>query len=201
MVRLGFSGTQSNLLPRALGHCDFEPGTEGQIARVLSDPRVVTTSQFDDWSVEDILASIATAKPPIHALIDIGALITGLENREVAAFLLDHGLQTMVGVVYVSQTGDKVILNRGASEPVPLEQSSVQPGNRFTFYDQHHTTGVDIVQAPTARAVVTVGKDSVLRDYAQGAWRMRRLGQGQTLQVWLIPEVARLVSTAVHKSH
>jgi hypothetical protein len=200
-VRLGFSGTPSTLLPTSLGQCDFEPGTEGQIARVLSDPRVVSARTFDDWSVEDILTSIATAEPPIHAIIDIGALITGLENHEVATFLLDHGLRSMSGVVYVSKTGDKVILNRGASEPVPLEQSSVPPGKRLTFYDQHHTTGVDIVQAPTARAVVTIGKDSVLRDYAQGAWRMRRLGQGQTLQVWLIPEVARLVSAAVDKAH
>eukprot|EP01043_Picozoa_sp_COSAG02_P005120 COSAG02_NODE_137_length_34526_cov_94.448079_13_plen_4296_part_00 len=199
-LRLGFSGTPSTLLPRSLGQCDFEPGTEGQITRVLSDPRVVTARAFSDWNVEGILTSIATAEPPFHALIDIGALITGFENREVATFLLEHGLQTMAGVVYVSQAGEKVILTRGASEPVPLEQSSVQPGNRFTFYDQHHTTGVDISQAPTARAVITVGKDSVLRDYAQGAWRMRRLGQGQTLQVWLIPEVARLVSAVVHKS-
>jgi hypothetical protein len=101
----------------------------------------------------------------------------------------------MAGVVYVSQAGEKVILTRGAAQPVPLEQSSVQPGHRFTFYDQNHTTGVDIAQAPTACAVVTVGKDTVLRDYAQGAWRMRRLGQGQTLRVWLIPEVARLVAS------
>ena len=36
----------------------------------------------------------------------------------------------------------------------------------------------------------------MLRDYAQGAWRMRQLGQGQTLSVWLIPEVRRLVNRA-----
>jgi hypothetical protein len=199
-VRLGFSGTPSTLLPRALGQCDFEAGTEGQIARVLSDPHVVSAMQFEDWSVEELLTKIATTDPPIHALIDIGALITGLESQEVAAFMLERGLPTMAGVVYVSQSGEKVILTRGAVEPVPLEQSSVQPGNRFTFYDQHHTTGVDIAQAPTARAVVTVGKDSILRDYAQGAWRMRRLGQGQTLQVWLIPEVARLVQSSARRS-
>ena len=193
-VRLGFSGTPSTLLPVALGDCDFEPGTEGQIARVLCDSSVVTTRRFvGDWSVTLLLTEIANAFPPVHALIDIGALITGLESQEVAHFLLEAGLSTMAGVVYVDQAGQKVVLTRGKSEPVPLEQSSVQPAHRFTFYDQHHTTGVDIKQTPTACAVVTLGKDSVLRDYAQGAWRMRRLGLGQTLRVWLIPEVARLV--------
>ena len=166
-VRLGFSGTPSTLLPRSLGQCDFEPGTEGQIARVLSDPNIVSAKQFDDWSVKQLLLQIATASPPIHALIDTGAVITGLESLEVAALMLKQGLVTMTGVVYVNSSGAKVILTRGAHEPVPLDQSSVQPAHRFTFYDQHHTTGVDIAQAPTACAVVTVGKDSVVSTYIE----------------------------------
>jgi hypothetical protein len=48
---------------------------------------------------------------------------------------------------------------------------------------------MDIKQAPSACAVLTVGKDMTFRDYAQGAFRMRQIGDGQTLVVYLIPEV------------
>jgi len=38
---------------------------------------------------------------------------------------------------------------------------------------QVHTTGMDIKQAVDACAALTLGKDMVFRDYAQGAFRMR----------------------------
>ena len=41
--------------------------------------------------------------------------------------------------------------------------------------DQVHTTGMDIKHVLSAKAVVTLGKDMVFRDYSQGAWRMRQV--------------------------
>ena len=59
-----------------------------------------------------------------------------------------------------------------------------------------HTTGIDIKQAGTARAAITVNKDSILRDYAQGAWRMRGIAIGQTLQLLVAPSFeARIKQT------
>jgi len=49
-----------------------------------------------------------------HALIDTGALVTGVSNFEVAAFLLDHGCENMKGVAFVDElSGAKRILLRG----------------------------------------------------------------------------------------
>eukprot|EP00961_Rhodomonas_salina_P054724 735122-Rhodomonas_salina.4 len=56
---------------------------------------------------------------------------------------------------------------------------------------------MDIKQFQTARAALTLGKDMTFRDYAQGAYRMRGIGQGQTITLLVIPEVAKLVSDAV----
>ena len=50
---------------------------------------------------------------------------------------------------------------------------------RFAFYDQIHTTGMDIRHGLSARAALTLGKDMVFRDLAQGAFRMRGIGEGQ----------------------
>ena len=59
---------------------------------------------------------------------------------------------------------------------------------------QVHTTGMDIKQFPSARAVVTIGKDMVFRDFAQGSFRMRNIGAGgQHIHLYIISEVAERI--------
>ena len=129
-----------------------------------------------------------------HALIDAGALITGMTNKEVAQFLLREGMlpPSMLGVVYLNTDDAKVILTR-TGKTMPLSRSDIRWENRFSFYDQVHTTGMDIPQYISARALLTIGKDMTFRDYAQAAFRMRGIAKGQTIQLLLTPEVAKLV--------
>jgi hypothetical protein len=69
----------------------------------------------------------------------------------------------------------QMVLMRKGWTVTPLARvAALDMSKRFTFYDQVHTTGMDIKQAPAARAALTLGKDMTLRDYAQGAWRMRQ---------------------------
>lgn len=104
--------------------------------------------------------------------------------------------------------------------------------HRFAFYDQVHTTGMDIQQLgnqstmipaqlwllihtllaqlicipydsimmvihPFVRhkrdcvGAITLGKDMVFRDYAQGAYRLRGIGKGQKLRILIIPETCQ----------
>jgi hypothetical protein len=65
---------------------------------------------------------------------------------------------------------------------VRLQQAGVPVHRRFSFYDQIHTTGMDIHQCIDAKAAITLGKDMTFRDYAQGAFRMRGIGQGEFTQ-------------------
>lgn len=58
---------------------------------------------------------------------------------------------------------------------------------------QVHTTGMDIKHVLNAKAVLTLGKDMTFRDYSQGAFRMRGIGVGQTIHLYIIPEVERLM--------
>jgi hypothetical protein len=69
-----------------------------------------------------------------------------------------------------------------------------------SFYDQVHTTGMDIRQSLNAVAVVTLGKDMTFRDYAQGAFRMRGIGKGQTISLYIIPEVLKLIEAEAKPS-
>ena len=75
-----------------------------------------------------------------------------------------------------------------------LEQCGLPPAKRFSFYDQVHTTGIDIPQPAAAVAALTLGKDMTFRDYAQAAYRMRGIGKGQTIVLFVIPEIGRLLA-------
>ena len=77
-----------------------------------------------------------------------------------------------------------------------LERCGVPKERRFAFFDQVHTTGIDMPQPPAARAALTLSKDMTFRDYAQAAYRMRGIGKGQTIVLFVIPEVARLCAEA-----
>lgn len=88
--RFGFSGTPSDLLPREMGACEFEPGSEAEIVRILSSPKNVNAPEElrleQGWHVDDILDRVA--KGNYSALIDTGALITGLSAEQVARRIL-----------------------------------------------------------------------------------------------------------------
>lgn len=71
--RIGFSGTPSNLLPKDLGDCEYEPGSDGKIINTLTSPIVTSCSFLDpDWNAKNLLLKIAQEQNPFHALIDTG---------------------------------------------------------------------------------------------------------------------------------
>lgn len=200
--RIGFSGTPSNLLPTDLGSCMYEPGSDGKVMHVLSSDEVVSIKRKTDWTAKSLLRDVAASDPPIHALIDTGALITGMDNEQVAHYLLDFLPRSKFeGVVYLDRSDRKMFLQRSSGKSLHLSQCGVDPSRRFTFYDQVHTTGMDIKQAPDARAVVTIGKDMTFRDYAQGSFRMRGIGVGQKIELYLIAEVEQLIKKDLALKH
>jgi len=194
--RVGFSGTPSDLLPRELGKCSYETGDDGKMLSTVLDKEVTSYEHLpSDWSVEGLLDMIAQSKSPrYHALIDTGALITGYSNQQVAEELLKRGLADWCdGVVFLDENDTKKVLVKDTGRVVPADQCGVPLERRFAFYDQIHTTGMDIQHVVNAVAALTLGKDMVFRDFVQGAYRMRGIGVGQTVRVFIIPEVKNLI--------
>ena len=195
-VRLGFSGTPSDLLPLELGTCNYAAGDDAKMLHVLTSTDNVTYNPLSlDWSVDSLLGEIANANPTFHALIDTGALVTGLTNLQVAQQLLLRGLPEVDAVIFLDGLDRKMALLRVGFKVVELAECGVALERRFTFYDQVHTTGMDIEQLLSAHAVLTLGKDMVFRDLAQGAFRMRKIGQGQHMTIFVIPEVMQLIGS------
>jgi hypothetical protein len=73
----------------------------------------------------------------------------------------------MDACVFLDEKDVQMVVDRTRSPPVPLIRAGIAINKRFTFYDQIHTTGIDIKQAMNARAAVTLGKDMTLRDFSQ----------------------------------
>eukprot|EP01050_Picozoa_sp_SAG11_P001056 SAG11_NODE_43_length_20795_cov_11.860456_4_plen_908_part_00 len=59
---------------------------------------------------------------------------------------------------------------------------------------------MDIKQEFSALAALTLGKDMTFRDYAQGSFRMRGIGKGQTIALIIVPEIRQLICAEVAKS-
>ncbi|KAK2197865.1 bifunctional EF-Hand 1 [Babesia duncani] len=196
-IRLGFSGTPSQLLPAEMGGCHYSPGTDGKILKILSDDSVVRGLGIlpKGWTSESILDFVASSPLKPLALIDTGALVTNFTNLQVAKQLLQRGLNHVDGVVYLDDQDRQVILLRDKWRSVLLSHCGIPKERRFCFYDQVHSTGQDISQAAHAMAFITIGADMTFRDYSQGAWRMRGIGKGQTLHLIIPREVHVLIST------
>ena len=87
--RIAFSGTPSSLLPLGMGECVYQLGDDAKMLRTVTDPRVVSRHVLhSEWNVTRLLQAVAALEPPAHALIDSGALCTGMSNRAVAGALL-----------------------------------------------------------------------------------------------------------------
>eukprot|EP00941_MAST-03F_sp_MAST-3F-sp1_P005039 g5039.t1 len=192
--RFGFSGTPSDLLPVELGKCNYEKCSDGKMIHFLTNPSVVSHQLLPStWSSKLVLDFIAAADPPYHALIDTGALVTGMSNFQVARYLLNKGMPLIDAVVFLDQDDRKMVLVRRGMKVLRMSQCGIPKSKRFAFYDQVHTTGMDIKHVLDAEAVLTLSKDMVFRDYAQGAFRMRGIGKGQRVKLYIPPEVGKLM--------
>ena len=112
--RIGFSGTPSDILPLELGSCQYERGSDGKVVHFLTSPEIISAVKIaPNWNVYSLLDYIAKENnPPYHALIDTGALITGMSNKGVAEYLLRNGLSTLKGVVFLDERDRQMVLLR-----------------------------------------------------------------------------------------
>ena len=197
---VGFSGTPSDLLPISLGSCGYERGSEGKMIHTLTNPAVSDLMDAPlGWTVPGLLDQLISHEPHFNALIDTGALITGMSNLQVAQYIA-HKSPWCEGVVFLDSKDSRVIYVKATRRVVKMAQCGISKEKRFAFYDQIHTTGMDIQHMLSAKAVITLGKDMVFRDFAQGAYRMRGIGAGQKITVLVIPEVQELMNRQLKRA-
>ena len=93
-----YLGTPSDLLPLDLGRCGYEKGSDGKMLHVLTNPNILSVRFAQPgWTVRTLLRSVANAEPRFNALIDTGALITGLSNKQVSGVASGQGVALFGG--------------------------------------------------------------------------------------------------------
>lgn len=102
-------------------------GDDARMLGALTDPSIVRHELLPaEWDALSILRRVARAEPPLHALIDAGALLDGISNEDAARYLLRHGLDGIAACVFLGGGGEKLVLLRegGARAPTPRRRRS-----------------------------------------------------------------------------
>lgn len=193
---IGFTGTPLNFdsYPQKLRE-NTRPaeGVVGKIAVLLSKKTEETTDGIrilEDMSYPGSLSMLIREND--SALIEAGAILNGHTHEEVAKdilALLQSRKSDKKGVIFFRKNTAMILEKTpDGHRIIPLSESLLKPEERFTYYDQSHTTGIDISQPLLGMATLTIGKDTSVRDKAQGAYRMRAIDKKQGLSLIVSPE-------------
>lgn len=174
-------------------------GSNGYIQAVLFEKQTaITAIAFE--SIDQYLFALFTKKPNTRALIDMSATFAGFSNLEVAKKLAAKVTQFDSNIEYILYFNEKDVLCAmhvntqtaialSTSHPDEIRQKlGCTPNECLTYYDQSHTVGTDIKQAPTAHAFILADSQIYLESFLQGCLRMRDIAEQQTLDIIVPPD-------------
>lgn len=218
----GFSGTNDSryILPLTVTQLDQaeQRHTNALVLRYLRRPgNSVYRVQKHTASAEDVsdgkmfLETVSNLARQTRVILDVGAQVTDLTNRQVAETWLDvtkHHSGAAQAVIFFDEEDVITVLDRsGHSEPFQTSHFAKQTDKCFVFLDEAHTRGTDLQLPHEYRAAVTLGakltKDRLLQGMnpdqnpltgsrvlltsSTACMRMRKLGHGQSI-VFCVPE-------------
>jgi len=180
----GFSGTNDNryLLPISIEQLDQQEqrNTNARVLSFLLQPensymRIAARNNNNErMSVEGLLGMLVKPSegPQFKVLLDVGAQVLELSNKEVAQKWLgldvDHSAQA---AVYFSDSDELEVLTRDTHiNPEPLRVSAFADclESCFVYLDEAHTRGTDLKLPHGSRAAVTLGPNLTKDRLVQG---------------------------------
>ena len=117
----------------------------------------------------------------VNALIDTGALLTGVNNSEAAQYILDNlnfNGQEYCGVIYFDISLKSWIVKNRSGQWY-LNNSPLRPCDCFAIFDESRCRGADLVLKPRAVGLVTIGPRITKDKLMQGLGRLRMLDRSQ----------------------
>ena len=149
-----------------------------------------------EGSSKEMLQQIDNQKILYDLISDAGGYFKEGGDAAVAKLMAkEHGKP----VIFYNNKNEQTETN-GINE-IPLSESKTPAGGRQTFLDQSHTIGADVSQKIKAVAIVTIGRNMLLRDLLQAVWRLRGLEKAQRIKFVLTDEVASILQQKLHITH
>lgn len=193
---IGFTGTLWN---GASMHRKLNPapelGTDAKTLSLLWEKSRESIHCIKGSSMSQMLDEIG-AYTQFDLLSDAGGYFKEGTNAEVAALLQQ---KSSLPVAFYDEQGQQML--RSGSEIIPLHMAQSPEGGRMTFLDQSHTTGADIKQKRQAVGLVTIGRNMLLRDLLQSAWRLRGLDKSQRVVFIVSEEVRSIICQELMKAN
>lgn len=164
-------------------------GTDSKTLSILwSKDRHLPLLSLEEGHLDGIIDQLFEQEPDLALVTDAGGYFK-MDNYQVAQALMRKYHKP---VVFFSTEGSLKYLD--LDETVSPFNEKLRDENAYlTFLDQSHTVGTDITYHSSALAVVTIGKDMILRDLLQAVWRLRQLDKNQKVRFALSAEVENLI--------
>jgi hypothetical protein len=174
-------------------------GTDGYIIEVIHDKKT-QVSHVDYQNVYQFIdAALSQSKDSARAraIIDLRATFLGVSNyfvaQEIGRYLRSKPGQTIRHVLYfnedqvlcaidINKPGEPIILATSDEAEITRLLGST-PNERFTYYDQIHTVGIDVKQDDKAHSLVLADEKTSLQAFLQGSMRMRGLSLEQSMEI------------------
>jgi hypothetical protein len=161
----GFSGTNDNrfLLPQMIEQIDLEAHTHtnamGLECLLRQENSKVIHLPDAAKNIRGMLEYLRDEEDLARVLLDIGAQVLELQNKEVAALWLEVDPRPEIeAAVFVDSKDDLQVLRRdGVVELLVSSPYIEQLGRCVVYLDEAHTRGTDLKLPPGSRAVVTLG--------------------------------------------
>ena len=153
--------------------------------------------------LKDAVLEFAVRQRGAAALIDAGATMAGLSNREVAErvlALLPNDGPSSKGVVYFEVSEDKWFVLSRSGNNWPKAISPIHESDCFVYFDDSHCRGADMKLSPDATAVLTIGPGMCKDKIMQAAGRLRKLMYQQKLVLAVPSELESKIHAANHHS-
>ena len=179
----GFSGTNDNsyLLPLSIHQRNSEDQrhTNAQVLQYLLRPENRTVVHTcSNITALDLLRRVVEQVPHIMVLLDVGAQVLELQNKDVACEWLKLDTDPNVeAAVYCDPSNDEfyVLTRDGRIEPLESSLYRTQLNKTLVYLDEARTRGTDFKFPNGTRAAVTLGPKMVKDKLVQGQPHFRQL--------------------------
>ncbi|KAG8361093.1 hypothetical protein FVEN_g899 [Fusarium venenatum] len=197
----GFSGTNDNkrLLPQTIKQDDLPSlvQTNAEVLSYLLEERNQRCYQAIDMNGQHLTERGLLAllgREEIRILIDAGACILEMENKDLAAAWLEI-FPDAQGAVYFGNDSRLMVHARFQKQPVPLLASPFADNLKdcVVYIDEAHTRGTDLKLPVDAKGAVTLGLGQTKDQTVQAAMRLRQLRSTQSVAFIAPPEVHRSI--------
>lgn len=176
----GFSGTNDNrfLLPLSITQQDL-PNLKHTSGKVLDNVvreenlcyHCAKDSKGQQVSTKGLLQGITATEPNVRVLIDVGAQILDLSNKELIRMWLAIVPDVDAGIFFDKDDTVMVLNQNNKLETLATSSFQSRMDRCLVYLDEVHTRGTDLKFPTNARAAVTLGPRLTKDKLVQGMCR------------------------------